>query len=109
MKQILNYFESLKADESWTYSELTPKYTTYLTHSYHRYPAKFIPQLVSRIIEENSKKHELVCDPFVGCGTTLLEGLLIRRHTLGLDINPIAYLISKTKTTPIQPEKLQKT
>ena len=108
MKHILEYFASLKADESWTYADLTPKDTTYLTHSYHRYPAKFIPQLVRRIINEYSNEEELVCDPFVGCGTTLLEGLLVQRYTIGLDVNPVAYLISKTKTTPIQPERLQK-
>jgi DNA modification methylase len=107
MKHILEHFASLEADESWTYADLTPKDTTYLTHSYHRYPAKFIPQLVRRIIKEYSNEGELICDPFVGCGTTLLEALLIKRRALGVDINPVAYLITKVKTTCIKPRLLE--
>ncbi|MDH5266193.1 MAG: site-specific DNA-methyltransferase [Candidatus Bathyarchaeota archaeon] len=107
MKHILKYFASLKTDESWTYRDLTPKDTAYLTHSYHRYPAKFIPQLVRRIIKEYSNEEELICDPFVGCGTTLLEALLIQRRALGVDINPVAYLITKAKTTYIKPQLLE--
>ena len=107
MKHILEHFASLKADESWTYADLTPKDTTYLTHSYHRYPAKFIPQLVRRIIKEYSNEGELIYDPFVGCGTTLLEALLIQRRALGVDINPVAYLITKAKTTCIEPQLLK--
>jgi len=105
---LIESFHSLRIDESWTFENLKPRDTTYLTHSYHRYPTKFIPQLVNRIINENSKKHELICDPFVGCGTTLLEGLLTQRYTIGLDINPVAQLISATKITPIQPQELQR-
>ena len=107
MKHILDYFASLKADESWTYADLTPKDTIYLTHSYHRYPAKFIPQFARRIIKEYSNEEELICDPFVGCGTTLLEALLIQRRALGVDINPVAYLITKAKTTCIEPQLLK--
>ena len=107
MKRVLDYFASLRVDESWTFADLSPKDTTYLTHSYHRYPAKFIPQLVRRIIKEYSNEEELICDPFVGCGTTLLEALLIQRRALGVDINPVAYLITKAKTTCIEPQLLK--
>jgi hypothetical protein len=34
---------------------------------------------------------------------------MLQRHTVGLDINPVAYLIAKTKTTCIKPHKLEKT
>jgi len=42
----------------------------------------------------------------MGCGTTLIESLISGRRAVGVDINPVAYLISKVKTTPINPEKL---
>jgi site-specific DNA-methyltransferase (cytosine-N4-specific) len=41
---------------------------------------------------------ETVFDPFCGSGTTLVEALILKRHALGLDANPIACLISRAKT-----------
>ncbi|MEO0185393.1 MAG: hypothetical protein ABIL20_06315, partial [candidate division WOR-3 bacterium] len=43
--RILQYFDKLKFDDSWSFQGLTQKDTNYITHGYHRYPAKFIPQL----------------------------------------------------------------
>ena len=70
--------------------------------------AKFIPQIVSRLVEKYSKKGDLVLDPFVGSGTTLLEAKVMGRNSLGLDINPVATLISQAKITPIKPSELIK-
>jgi adenine-specific DNA methylase len=95
-------------DESWSFEGIDRRQTSYISHSYHRYPAKFIPQLVSRLIRENSEKQDLVCDPFVGSGTTLVESLVNRRRSYGSDINPVAVLISKAKTTAIDPNLLKK-
>jgi len=49
----------------------------------------------------------MVCDPFMGCGTTLIESLISGRKAVGVDINPVACLISKVKTNPINPDKLK--
>src|SRR3989338_5770862 len=105
--EITKIFRQLGTDHSWTFEDLTQKDTSYATHGFHKYPAKFIPQLAKRCIEENTKINEVVCDPFMGCGTTLIESLVSGRKTVGVDINPVAYLISKVKTTPINPEKLK--
>ena len=43
----------------------------------------------------------------MGSGTTLVEVLVNERYGIGVDINPAAYIISKAKTTPIDPKKLQ--
>jgi DNA modification methylase len=99
--------ESQEADESWSFKQLRRTQTSYLTHDYHRYPAKFIPQLAERLIKENSKPADLVCDPFMGSGTTLLEAILNSRRTYGTDINPVSVLISRAKTTPIEPSYLK--
>ena len=40
--------------EDWTFAYLKPGETLWGPHGYHRYPAKFIPQLVHRIIESYS-------------------------------------------------------
>jgi DNA modification methylase len=42
----------------------------------------------------------LILDPFCGCGTTLLESILLQRPAIGVDNNAVAYLISKAKTLP---------
>lgn len=99
---------SSEIDDSWAFKDATRTETSYLTHGYHRYPAKFIPQLAARIIKENSQAGDLVCDPFMGSGTTLVEAIINGRRAYGTDINPVAVLIAKAKTTPIEPTKLQR-
>ena len=107
-QQIIDLFSRKKIDYSWSFADKTRKDTTYISHGYHRYPAKFIPQIVSRLVEKYSKKGDLVLDPFVGSGTTLLEAKVMGRNSLGLDINPVATLISQAKITPIKPSELIK-
>jgi DNA modification methylase len=99
-------FTELRNDESWSFRGLTQKDTNYITHCYHRYPAKFIPQLARRIIEENTSIDDTVLDPFCGSGSAVLESLLSGRIAYGSDINPLAFLITKAKTTPINPDVL---
>ncbi len=106
--EILTVFNNLAEDPSWSFENLSRKETSYATHGYHRYPAKFIPQLARRCIEDYSNKDEIVCDPFMGCGTTLVEALISGRKAVGVDINPVAWLITKAKTVPIEPKKLRK-
>ncbi|MCS7300604.1 MAG: site-specific DNA-methyltransferase [Fimbriimonadales bacterium] len=96
-------FEGIRPDPSWAFAELTQKHTNYATHGYHRYPAKFIPQLVARLIQEYSSEGGLVVDPFMGSGTTLVEAKLLRRPSVGVDINPVARLIAQAKTQAIEP------
>ena len=95
------------ADDSWSFKDATRIETSYLTHSYHRYPAKFIPQLAAKIINENSLAGDLVCDPFAGSGTALVEAIVNGRRAYGSDINPVSVLIAKAKTTIIEPAKLE--
>ncbi|MDD9797538.1 MAG: DNA methyltransferase, partial [Alphaproteobacteria bacterium] len=98
----------IKIDETWSFSDKKRADTGYLTHDFHRYPAKFIPQIAGRLIETYSNQGDIVMDPFAGCGTTLVESKLNGRKSSGLDINPVATMITKAKTTPIHPDKLAK-
>lgn len=103
----LRLFEKIKIEPSWAFADKTRKDTAYITHGYHRYPAKFIPQIVSRLAEKYTKEGDLVVDPFGGCGTTLVESKVMCRPSIGVDINPVAVLITKAKKTPIEPSKIE--
>ena len=52
----------------------------------HPYPAKFTIDLALKYIEEYSDKGDIVCDPFVGSGTSMLGARITGRRGLGTDI-----------------------
>lgn len=81
----------------------------YLTHTFHKYAGKFIPQIPQWALRRFLPRHAgaVVLDPFVGSGTTLVEALLDGQRGYGLDVDPLARLISKVKTTPIPGKRLQ--
>lgn len=72
-----------------------------VTHGLHPYPAKFIPHIPRELIKAYSRPGETVWDPMCGSGTSLVEAALGGREAIGSDINPIAILASKAKTTPL--------
>lgn len=74
------------------------------THKFHRYPGKFIPHIPRWALVKylDSKKKKVVLDPFCGSGTTLVESMLFGHDSYGIDIDPIARLVSRAKTTPIE-------
>lgn len=69
-----------------------------LTHKYYRYPARFSPQFVRAAIEQFTSPGDLVFDPFMGGGTTLVEAIALGRHAIGTDISSLASFVSKAKT-----------
>lgn len=87
--------------------DIMEKNVTSYTHIMHKYPSKFIPQIPRWAILEYSKQGDVILDPFSGSGTTAVESMVHGRNAIALDINPVAQLISKVKTTPIEPDKLR--
>jgi site-specific DNA-methyltransferase (cytosine-N4-specific) len=75
-------------------------------HKLHSYPATFPPRLAQEIIKKYSKKNDLILDIFSGSGTSLLESNLLSRNCIGQDLNPLANLISKVKTSKLRISKL---
>ena len=70
------------------------------SHNFHSFPAKFPPQLPRKFINLASE-NEVVLDPMVGSGTTILEAMLAYRQGIGFDIDPLALKISSVKVTPL--------
>lgn len=79
-----------------------------LTHNFYRYPARFSPKLVRAAIEAFTEPGDLVLDPFVGGGTTLVEAMASGRHAVGTDISSLATFVSKVKTTIYSEDDLAK-
>lgn len=71
------------------------------THRFYRYPARFSPQFVQAAIERFTEPGDLVFDPFVGGGTSVVEAMRLGRDAIGFDINELALFISEVKTTPL--------
>lgn len=69
------------------------------THKFYRYPARFSPHFVRTAIAKLTDPGDLVFDPFVGGGTTLVEAMRLGRAGVGSDINELAIFISQVKTT----------
>ncbi len=93
--------------EDWSFAHLSRTQTLWGPHGYHRYPAKFIPQLVHRLIDKYSEPSDLVGDPFLGSATTGVESLRLGRRFVGSDVSQVAVLISRAKCTPLNPCELE--
>jgi tRNA G10 N-methylase Trm11 len=87
------------------FNEIKPNKTReirYLTHSFHEYKGRFYPQLAKVFMNyAGIKRGDTVLDPFCGSGTTLVESFLYGANAVGVDINPIAYLLAKAKVKSI--------
>ena len=75
--------------------------SSYATHNFHAFPAKFPPQLPKKFIITLTIPGEKVLDPMSGSGTTVLEAMLLGRHGIGIDIDPLGLNLGKVKVTPL--------
>lgn len=101
----LAYLKSL-GDDYWSFKEA---YKRDYSHSYFRYPAMMVPQMIRKILDELCSvdptiKH--VHDPFVGSGTILTESILRGLDFTGRDINPLSILLCKVKSGPLYEKAL---
>ncbi len=67
-------------------------------HRLHPYLGKFIPQLVEVFLKKYFKKGNYVLDPFMGSGTTLIEGNVLGMNSVGVEISLFNCLIAGIKT-----------
>lgn len=98
-------------------SDLSPDYwdfrdadTRELTHGIHNYPAVMVYPIsrnLIRIVKE-IRRVDCLFDPFSGSGTVLVEGMVAGiGQVYGNDLNPLAQLISKVKTSLVGSQELK--
>jgi len=81
---------------------------TNYTHGFHKFPAKFIPEIPRWAILKFSQPRDIILDPFAGSGTTNVEARLSSRNSYAIDVHSIAQLLTKVKTTPLDADRLHK-
>ena len=105
-EQLTKYLKNLP-DDYWDFKDDD---THEYTHGIHSYPAMMVSPISKNIIDivKQFKTVDSLFDPFAGSGTVLVEGMLAGIPIIaGNDINPLALLLSKVKTTPIERSVLQ--
>jgi hypothetical protein len=68
-----------------------------LTHNFYKYPARFSPSFVRQVILSFSSPGDLVFDPFMGGGTTLVEARALGRRAAGPDISSLDVFLDWNK------------
>lgn len=91
-------------EEDWDYATADTKTHT---HGFHTYPAMMIPQVARRLIRMYGRAGDTLLDPFCGSGTSLVEARLAGLNAYGIDLNPLAVLLARVKSTPLRVEPLQ--
>src|SRR3989344_5059640 len=121
LNELKEYYDEnlVKKQESWksqlgkdlnwalSFSHLRESDTTKHVHRLHPYKGKFIPQLVEYFLDSHLntfkkkvffKEGNIILDPFMGSGTTLVQSSEIGLHSIGIDVSDFNCLISKVKT-----------
>lgn len=105
--QLINVFQSLPVN-TWDFRDADVRA---LSHGIHNYPAIMVYPISRKLISIIAEHQKLrtFLDPYMGSGTCLVEGELAGlERVYGTDLNPLARLISRVKTNPINPNILNK-
>lgn len=81
---------------NWREQDLPERERTKHVHRLHPYLGKFIPQLAEIFLRKFRPR--LVCDPFCGSGTTLVEAAALGVDAIGCDISEFNCLLTRVKT-----------
>ena len=82
---------------NWREQDLPERERTKHVHRLHPYLGKFVPQLAEIFLRKF--RPQLVCDPFCGSGTTLVEAMALGIDSVGCDISEFNCLLTRVKTT----------
>ncbi len=118
-KREIDWKKNLGNDLNWalSFDNLREKDTTKHVHRLHPYKGKYIPQLVEYFIDAHTddfkkdvyfKDGDIILDPFLGSGTTLIQALESGIHSVGIDVSEFNCMMASCKATRYDNEYLQK-
>lgn len=100
---------TLESEGHWDYKGNSNSKRDYV-HGYFAYPAMMVPRMQREMLdvclEQMQDVKPCLLDPFAGSGTILVEGMLRGLDVVGIDINPLAILLCKVKTTILDGKRL---
>jgi DNA modification methylase len=114
-----NAFEEKEGkDLNWhlSFDWVKEKERTKHVHRLHPYKGKFIPQLVEYFLDGHIndlkdkvyfEKGDIVLDPFVGSGTTLIQANELGIHSIGVEISEFNALMTEVKFANVDLSALQ--
>ena len=101
---------TLESEDHWDYRGTNNSERDYV-HGFCTYPAMMVPKMQREMLDVclNQIQDTTPCllDPFAGSGTILVEGMLKGLNIVGIDVNPLAILLCKVKTTILDPVTLE--
>jgi DNA modification methylase len=71
------------------------------THRFYRYPARFSPTFARACINAFTQPGDIVLDPYMGGGTTVVEAHLLGRRAIGSDLNSLAVFVARAKVSAL--------
>ena len=77
------------------------RHTSGSTHNFYLYPSRFSPVIAQTIIALFSQPGDSVLDPFMGGGTSIIEGMMLGRRMVGIDLNTLAHFVASVRTCPL--------
>ena len=79
-------------------------------HKISAYPATMVPDMQNeliKLIKSEDKSVQNILDPFHGSGVTLVEGMKNALTPIGIDINPLANLITLVKLQGVSKKQIK--
>jgi len=73
----------------------------------HRYFARRPHNVINALIRHYTREGDVILDPFCGGGTTVVEGLRLRRKVIGVDLNPVATFITRCEVMNLDVNALE--
>ncbi|MEK7395409.1 MAG: DNA methyltransferase, partial [Candidatus Poribacteria bacterium] len=74
----------------------------------HRYFARRPHNVFSELIKHYTDEGDVILDPFCGGGVTVIEGLLLNRKVIGVDINPLATFVTEMEILPLNVDEFKR-
>ncbi|MGH3002135.1 MAG: DNA methyltransferase [Gaiellaceae bacterium] len=91
-------YADIDLELSWSEADLPQVERTKHVHGLHPYLGKFIPQLVEVFLARHFQQTDVVYDPFLGSGTTVVEANVFGAQAVGCDISAFNCLLARVKT-----------